>query len=153
MKTSGIKALMREILESMPRPYSEHVIDEVFAAIESEPRWFRDYEALCSDLGKTVVHTWGGYWIANLVGKAGKQQVPSRKSKLIGSYSLLDTDARTILRKPKEAEALEIMAKYFQAHKAGLPTEVRKHRDLIVELIMEGLPPDEAFAMVLKSDA
>lgn len=150
MKTSAVRSLVREVLATMPPPYSEHVIDEVFRAIEVEPRWLRQYEALCTTLGKTTVNTWGGYWIANALGKLGENQVPSKRSKLIGSYSILDTDAKTIPKKPKESEALQLMADYYQEHKGELPPEVRNHRDQIVEFIVEGMAPKDAFAMVLK---
>lgn len=150
MKTAEVKALVREVLETLPKPYSEHIIDDVFCAIEHKPKWLQEYESQSSILGKTVVNGWGGYWIANALGKAGEQQVPSKKSKLIGSYSILDTDAKTVLRKPKEPEALQLMADYYQAHKTELTSEVRRHRDLIVELLMEGMPAEEAFSMVMK---
>ena len=148
MKTSDVKLLVREVLAALPTPYSEHVIDEVFHAIEVDPRWHGEYEVLCLTLGKTTVNTWGGYWIANALGKVGEHQVPSKKSKLIGSYSILDTDAKTILKKPKESEALQLMADYYQANKAELPVEVRQHRDQIVEFIMAGMTPVQAFSMV-----
>lgn len=153
MKTSGVKLLVREVLETLPVPYSEHVIDEVFYAIEVEPRWRKEYDVLCATLGKATVNNWGGYWIANTLEKLGEHQVPSKKSKLIGSYSILDTDAKTILRKPNEAEALQLMSDYYQANRAALPAEVRIHREQIVELIMEGISPVEAFTRVLKSGA
>jgi hypothetical protein len=147
MKTSDVKALVQEVLARLPQPYSEHVIDEVFYAIESEPRWLREYESLCATLGKTVVNNWLGRWIGISLGKVGEQQVPSRKSSLIGSYSLLDTDAKPIKRKPKESEALKMMADYFFDHRSRLPPDIRKYRELIVELLMEGLSPEEAFAV------
>jgi hypothetical protein len=147
MKTSDVKALAQEALATLPQPYSEHVIDEVFAAIESEPRWLRDYEALCARLSKTVVNNWLGRWIGIALGKVGEKQVPSTKSSLISSYSLLDTDAKPVERKPNEGEALKMMADYFSANKSHLPPDVRKYREIIVELIMEGLLPEEAFAV------
>jgi len=153
MKTAELKALVREVLESMPKPYTEHVIDEVFCAIEHDPRWHREYETLCSRLGKTVVNAWGAYWVANALGKVGGRQVPSTRSALIGSYSLLDTDAKTVTRKPNKTEALQLMADYYQAHRSQLSSDVRKQRELIVELLMEGMSPEEAFDMVLKSGA
>lgn len=153
MKTAEIKTLVREVLETLPKPYSEHVIDEVFNSIEQNPSWLRRYEAECSTLGKTVVNTWGGYWVANALGKVSEQQVPSKKSTLIGSYSLLYTDAKTVLRKPKEAEALTLMSTYYYAHISELPSDIKKQRDLIVELLMEGTPVAEAFAMVVQSGA
>lgn len=153
MRTAEVKTLVREVLETLPKPYSEHVIDEVFSAIEQNPSWLRRYESECSILGKTVVNTWGGYWVANALGKVGEHQVPAKKSTLIGSYSLLDTDAKTILRKPKEPEALKLMSTYYYAHVSELPSEIKKQRDLIVELLMEGTPVAEAFEMVVKSGA
>jgi hypothetical protein len=153
MKTADLKALVREVLESLPKPYSEHVIDEVFGAIEQNARWRREYDTLCSTLGKTVVNTWGGYWIGNLLGKVGERVAPSKRSTLIGSYSLLDTDAKTVARKPNETEALQLMSAYYQAHRSELSPQVRKHRELLVELLMEGMSPEDAFNMVLKSDA
>lgn len=153
MKTSDVKSLIREVLATMPTPYSEHVIDEVFHAIEMAPCWHREYVVLCGTLGKSTVNTWGGYWIANALGKTGEHQVASKRSKLIGSYSILDTDAKTVLKKPKEPEALQRMADFYQANKSELPPEVRKHREQIVEFIMEGMAPKDAFAMVLQIGA
>jgi len=105
--SSDVKALAQEVLAALPQPYSEDVIDEVFYAIETDPRRLRDYEALCANLGKTVVNNWLGRWIGIALGKVGEQQVPSRKSSLIGSYSLFDTDVKPVERKPKEGEALK----------------------------------------------
>ncbi|TXH37991.1 MAG: hypothetical protein E6Q94_02155 [Burkholderiaceae bacterium] len=56
-------------------------------------------------------------------------------------------------RKPvRESTALELMSAYFQANKATLPSSIREHREHIVELIMEGFSPDEAFGMAQKND-
>jgi hypothetical protein len=151
MKTAELKLLMREVLATLPKPYSEHVIDDVFGAVERNRGWRQRYESQCEALGKTVVNTWGGYWVASALGKAGVRQVPSTKSSLIGSYSVLDTDAKSVARKPKDGEAREVMADYYHAHKADMPPEIRKHRELIVELLMEGMPPADAFQMVLKA--
>ena len=49
-------------------------------------------------------------------------------------------------KKVNEDKALEIMSSYFYANKASLPESVRNHREYIVERIMEGFSPDEAFA-------
>jgi hypothetical protein len=151
MRTAEVKLLMREVLATLPKPYSEHVIDDVFGAIERNRGWRQRYESQCDALGKTVVNTWGGYWVANALGKAGEHQVPSKKSSLIGSYSILDTDAKSAMRKPKDGEARELMADYYRAHQTEMSPEIRKHRELIVELLMEGMPPADAFQMVLKA--
>ncbi|BDB28905.1 hypothetical protein CTP10_R63180 (plasmid) [Cupriavidus sp. P-10] len=148
MKTADVKFLVREVLSILPTPYTEHVIDEVFGAIESNPEWRRRYEIQCAALGKNVVNTWGGYWVANALGKLGERQAQSKRSSLIGSYSLLDTDATPVKRKPKEPEALEMVAAHFRAHKAELPNEIRNYRDELVMLVMEGMSPEKAFQMV-----
>jgi hypothetical protein len=55
-------------------------------------------------------------------------------------------------RKPvKEAKALELMSTYYQQNKASLPPSIRKNREQIVELIMEGFSPEEAFAIAPQS--
>ncbi len=149
MKTSPIKTLVREVLASLPPPYSEHVIDEVFFQIETHPHWRESYDSLCTDFTKTVVNCWGAYWTANALGKVGEHSSPSKKSTLIGSYSLLDTDAKTVLAKPKEAKALQLMSDYYRAHKAELPVDMKKYRDLIVEFLMEGQSPEEAFNLAM----
>jgi CRISPR/Cas system CMR-associated protein Cmr5 small subunit len=51
--------------------------------------------------------------------------------------------------KVKEPEALKVMAAYYKENKTTLSPEVRKHKDLIVELIMEGFSAAEAFVSVL----
>ncbi|MCS6231296.1 hypothetical protein G3488_10570 [Shewanella baltica] len=145
MKTIEVKNLVREVLETLPTPYSHHVIDEVFYSIENEPLWRERYEALCSTLTKDVVNNWGGRWVAITLGKSGEQQVSSKKSNLINSYSLLDTDAKTIAKKPSESEARLAMSQYYQAHKNELPPSVRNSRELIVALITEGMATEEAF--------
>lgn len=151
MRTAEVKSLVREVLSTLPKPHSEHVIDDVFGAVERNRGWRKRYEDQCETLGKKVVDAWGGYWIGSAVGKVGEHQVPSTKSSLIGSYSVLDTDAKGVARKPKDGEARQLMADFYQAHQAELPPEIRKHRELIVELLMEGMPPAEAFQMVLKA--
>jgi hypothetical protein len=34
MRTAQVKLLVREVLATLPKPYSEHVIDDVFGAVE-----------------------------------------------------------------------------------------------------------------------
>jgi hypothetical protein len=150
MKTAGVKSLVQEVLDSLPTPYTEDVIDEVFGAIESSPAWRRRYDSLCDELGKTTVNTWGGYWTANALGKLGERQASAKRSTLIGSYSLLDTDAVPSKRKPKEPEARQLVFDHFRASKADLPDEIRNYREELVLLVMDGMTTDEAFDMVLK---
>lgn len=152
MKTLGVKEMVREVLEILQTPYTEHVIDDVFFAIEMDPRFLSRYNELCDELGKTVVNNWCGQWVAHALGKIGEVQVPSRRSMLIGSYSLLDADAATVARKPVEDEALQLMSTYYRANKDRLPADIRLHRHAIVELIMAGVSPQNAFSAVMRSD-
>lgn len=151
MKTAGVKSLVREVLDSLPTPYTEDVIDDVFHAIEHNPVWRRRYESQCDNLGKNTVNTWGGYWVANALGKLGERQAPSKRSTLIGSYSLLDSDALPTGRHLKESDALQMVVDYFHAHKAQLPQEIRNFREELVALVMEGMSADQAFDMVMKA--
>ena len=153
MKTSKVRNLVHEALDSLPKPYTEHVIDDVMLTIEQNPKWLRRYEGACEELGKTVTNNWCGYWIANALGKTGERSVPAKRSTLIGSYSILDAEAAPPARKPKEAEALQMISDYYRAHKSELPSDMSKHRGAIVEFLMEGMSTGEAFAMVIKSGA
>lgn len=148
MKTSGVKTLVRQVLDTLPTPYTEHVIDDVFHTIEHDPRFFERYNGLCLDLGKHVVNNWCGQWVAHALGKTGEQQIATRKSTLIGSYSLLDAVAKPVQRAPNEEKALELMSHYYRSNRETLPKDIRLHRDALIELIMAGVEPADAFAAV-----
>ena len=78
MRTADVRTLVREVLDALPQPYSHHVIDEVFAAIEQDPTLRARYDSLCSKLGRDVVNNWGGRWVGLALEKVGEQQVPSK---------------------------------------------------------------------------
>ena len=53
------------------------------------------------------------------------------------------------MSKAKEREkAVKIMFSHYQQHKASLPHSIRESREKIIDLIMEGFSPEEAFALV-----
>ena len=87
-RTEGVKTLVEEVLATLPTPYSEDVIDEVFLAIEANPTWLTVYNVMRNDLGVTVVNQAVGSWTSKAVGRTGNHQVPAR-SKLTESYSKL----------------------------------------------------------------
>lgn len=147
MRTAAVKKLVELVLESLPNPHTSDVIDDVFYEIERHPDWLQEYNDLCVDLGKDLVNQMGGHWIANSEGRSAIQQVSSKKSTLIVSYSML-SENRT--RKIEESEAVEEMSKYYQLHKSNLPTNIRVHREEIIRLIMEGLSASDAFTEVLE---
>jgi hypothetical protein len=88
MRTAGVKTLVEEVLASVPRPYSEDIIDEVFRAIEASPDWLRRYQVLSDEITKPVVNQSGGVWIAEAVGRSGAEQATAT-STLISTYSKL----------------------------------------------------------------
>jgi hypothetical protein len=150
VKTEGVKRLVEEVMESLPQPYTEDVIDEVFHAVERKPAWRTAYDELCDSLGTTTVNTWGGWWIAAALGKVSVREVAARKSTLIKNYSILVPDDRSKSRKPTEAEALKLLSDYYLAYKAALPKDIREHREHILEWLREGAPVEEAFRRALE---
>ena len=151
MRTADIKTLIENVLARLPKPVTEDVIDDVFQAIELNPEWLQEYDDLCIHFGKTVVNTWGGFWIASHEGRSGHQTVSSKKSTLIGSYSKLTSAKTKPNGKCKEPEALKLMHAYYQEHQAELPAWIRKERALLIELLMDGQSAKEAFSMVVEN--
>ena len=148
MKTTEVRALVLEVLAPLPTAYTEHVTDDVMYAIETTPEWRKRYDALCDELTTHVVNGWCGQWTANALGKLGGESVPRRHSTLVMSYSLIPTDQEPIKRKPKEEEARTIRYQYFRENKANLPRNIQDHSDTILQLLMDGHPVEEAFAIV-----
>jgi len=146
--------LVEDVLSSLPRPYTEHVIEDVFVAIEQNPKLRKKYDELCDEFGRTVANSLGGYWIGRTLGKVGERQVTSQKTTLIGSYSILDADAPPPpTRKPNQSEASLMMSEYYKSHKDVLPPGIRRCRELIIQLIMDGMSAAEAFAAALSDTA
>lgn len=152
-----IKALFVEALDSIPRPLTDDVIDDVFFAIQQQPVWLERYLDLCNERGqrgKTTVNTWGGFWIANAVERRSTSQVRSVKNTLTRTYSKLDQPAPPkVTKKATEEAAREALFSYYMVNKHSLPHEVLQVKEEIVDLIMSGLPPDEAFATALGFEA
>ena len=148
MKTAPIKNLVDQVLDSLPKHDPEDAIDDVFHAIEANPTWLKEYESLCVDLGRDVVNQYGGHWIAHALGKSGGQQVASVKTSLISSYSKLAPRVKADNAKRKEPEALEVMSAYYFQNKAELSKDTPLFREYIVQLLMDGMSPEAAFAEV-----
>lgn len=149
MKTAGVRALVHDVLDSLPAPYSEHIIDEVLFAIESNPAWRLRYDALCDALEKPVVNQWCGQWTGDALGKTGQRQLPSRKNTLTDTYSLLDTDVLS-LRSPTRDEATALLAAYYRETKERWPATIREQRENIIDWVMHGRPVNEAFELALQ---
>lgn len=147
MRTAGVKALVKLAMGNVPEPYTEDIIDDVFQEIESNPELKAEYDVLCRQLGKTTVNTWGGYWIADALGKAGVEQTPAKKSKLIQTYSRLTIAAPAPGKKRKEPEALQLMSDFYFEHKSRLPAGIANNRADVIEMLVAGLPVEQVFAM------
>lgn len=148
MKTEALKALMEEILRALPQPLGADVIDDVFAAIETTPSLRSRYDALEQELGRNTVHTWGGYWIATVLGKTGKRQVPAKRTTLLSSYSVLDADAVPPTKKRTRSDAALLMSDYYFANKTQIPSTFGAYREDLIELILAGRDPADAFSAV-----
>jgi hypothetical protein len=55
-------------------------------------------------------------------------------------------------KKRKENEALIQMAEFYTLNKTQLPESIKEQRELIIELLMEGFTPEEAFAQATLLD-
>ena len=153
MRTARLKALMEEVLKTIPKPHGEDLIEDVFVAIENNPRWLKEYESLEYNLGKNVVNPWGGFWVAHASGRIPGEQVSATRTKLIESYSKLAKGPKSAMKKVKEPEALKAMSEYFYAQRETLPAGVREQRTLILELIKAGFGAPDAFAKAMEKPA
>ncbi len=148
-RTEGVKTLVEEVLATLPTPYSEDVIDEVFQAIEANPTWLTDYRVLCNDLGVTVVNQAVGSWTSKTVGRTRNHQVPAR-SKLTESYSKL----YPVVVLNREATVEEGPAGPLPLHAERPPLRVdeggavrvgesRISLDLVIEQYENGMMPED----------
>jgi hypothetical protein len=153
MRAARLKALIEEVLKTLPKPYTEGVVEDVFVAIENNPRWKKEYDDLQYNLHKNVVNPWGGFWVAHLTGRVAGEQVSASRTSLIESYAKLAKGPKVAVTKVKEPEALKAMSEYFFANKQTLPAAVRDNRSLILELIKAGFGAADAFAMSLEKPA
>ena len=150
MREGQLKKLMEEVVATLPTPHGEDLIEDVFCAIEQNPKWRAEYDALQYSLGKGAMIGWGAFWISRCKGWTAGEQVSATRSSLLASYAKLVKGPKTTLKKVKEPEALKLMSEYFFTHRDTLSAEVRKQRDLLLELIKTGMPPADAFPIVLE---
>jgi hypothetical protein len=153
MRAARLKSLFEEALKSLPKPYTEDVVEDVFVAIEGDPRWKKEYDDLQYNLHKNVLNPWGGFWVAHLTGRIAGEQVSASRTSLIESYAKLAKGPKPASKKVKEPEALKAMSEYFFANKDTLPSAVRENRSLILELIKAGIGVADAFAKSLEKPA
>lgn len=90
-KTQGVDDFVSEVLKTIPKPYSEDVIKNVWLAIEEQSTWLEKYNELVYELGKDVVHHWIGRYTKKITGfKTLLKGVDAKPSKITGTYTKLD---------------------------------------------------------------
>lgn len=93
-KTEGVEILVKEVLATIPEPYSEDIILEVFQKIEENPEWEKRYRSLNIDIGDgfsdDAINPWIGKYVSSETGMKALQVVSvGNKCKLVTSYSKL----------------------------------------------------------------
>jgi len=88
-KTQPVADLVQEVLQTLPTPYGEDIIEDVFIAIEHNPRWQKRYDALETLLGKHVLNQFVGWHTRDQTDLKTIQQVKATRSTLTKSYSKL----------------------------------------------------------------
>jgi hypothetical protein len=153
MKSLRLKNLVDEVLEQLPKPRTDDVIEDVFLSIEGNEIWKASYDRMVYESGKAAVIAWTGFWVSHAEQREGDQRQTAARSSLIESYSKLDVKTAKRGKKVKEAEALKAMHEHFIANRATLPPDTRDYREVILALIMDGIATDAAFARALEKPA
>ncbi len=89
MKTADVKALVDEVIASLPHLKNEHVILTVFQEIEGNSAWLSQYRILCNALNKQVVNQSIGRWTLRALGAESIKQVSAKGTTLTQTYSTL----------------------------------------------------------------
>ncbi|OQY97559.1 MAG: hypothetical protein B6D41_03330 [Chloroflexi bacterium UTCFX4] len=88
-KTDEVLQLVEAVLKTIPKPYGEDIIEDVFLAIEKRQMWLGRYERLVRDLSKDSVNQWIGQYTKQLTNMDTVMEVDAKRSRLIVSYSKL----------------------------------------------------------------
>ena len=150
MPNLRLKQLVDQVLDRLPEPHTEEVVEDVFLAIEGDPVWRSTYDRMVYESGKPLVTAWASFWISHAEKRTGEQREAAARSSLIESYSRLVTPTAKRAKKATQEAALKAMHDHFLANRATLPQDIRDYRDTIVTLIMDGIATDVAFAQALE---
>lgn len=88
-KTQGVYDLVHKVLQTMPKPYGEDVIEDVCLAIEKNGYWHQEYLQLGSVLRIWVVNNWIGQYVKQIVSMTTIREVAAKRSSLITAYTKL----------------------------------------------------------------
>ena len=88
-KTQGVEELVREVLQTIPKPYSNDVTEDVCYAIEKNSIWRSRYDQLVNELTKDVVNRYLGAYTKQITGLEIIRKVISKRCNLIVFYRKL----------------------------------------------------------------
>jgi hypothetical protein len=93
-KTEGVEIFVKDVLATIPEPYGEDIILEVFQKIAENPELERLYHSLSNDVGDgfsdDIINPWIGKYVASETGMKALQVVSAGgKCRLVTSYSKL----------------------------------------------------------------
>jgi hypothetical protein len=88
-KTQGVYDLVSEVLETIPEPYGQDVIEDVCLAIEKRSSWRKRYDLLGDELTSDVVNNWIGRYTKQITGLETIKQVKAKRSTIITAYTTL----------------------------------------------------------------
>ncbi|MBN1583131.1 MAG: hypothetical protein JXA89_20650 [Anaerolineae bacterium] len=89
LKTQGVYDLVKEVLETMPQPYGEDVVEDVCLAIENNPYYLQRYQELSAELVAWVVNNWIGQYVKQITGMRSIREVKAKRSHLITAFTKL----------------------------------------------------------------
>lgn len=89
LKTEGVRLLVQDVLQTLPQPYGEDVIEDVFCEIEKTPQWRKRYNELVEELTLLVVNSAIGRHTKALIGFDTLREVDVRRTRLSKNYSKL----------------------------------------------------------------
>ena len=88
-RTEGIRLLVQDVLRTLPEPYGEDVIEDVFVKIQGDPEWHRRYDELVEELTLPVVNSWIAKHTKATVRFDTLRVVDTRRTELITCYRKL----------------------------------------------------------------
>ncbi len=92
MKTKDIKELVKDVLDTIRKPYPMDITDQVCLAIENKPAWHNCYKDLSARHGRSTVNTSIGWYTSYITGLHNLGNTQKAESKLIKTYSELGED-------------------------------------------------------------
>ena len=93
-KTEGVEILVKDVLATIPEPYGQEIILEVFKEIQDNPELLGRYESLSIDVGNgwdtDVINNWIGKYVKDETGmKTIQENCPAWGCTLVTVYTKL----------------------------------------------------------------